>query len=267
MKRSTQIGIASGAIVLLLGIGMGWILSKAEKYPAGLDWKGFDSYWMVESEDPDYRVEFVGEGVEILAPKGLTMWYRKPIEAPCVIEYDARVMLEREGDRLSDLNCFWMATDPAAEDIFARSAERGGKFANCATLQLYYVGYGGNFNSTTRFRRYNGMPDPALLQEYTDPEHLLQPNRWYHIRLVCSDPTVMAGSGSSVMAGSDRPSPTVEYWIDGQKLFEYTDPAPLTRGWFGFRTTLSRTQFKGFRVSTRHPGLDPGSPSTELPTN
>ena len=250
MKRSTQIGIVSGALVLLLGVGMALLLSKAEKYPDGLSWKAFDSYWSVESESPDYRVEFVGEGVEITAPKGLTMWYRKPVEAPCVIEYDARVMQEREGDRLSDLNCFWMASDPAAEDVFARAAERGGKFANCATLQLYYVGYGGNYNSTTRFRRYNGMPDPALLQEYTDPAHLLEANRWYHIRLVCGAP---AGSDNSVMAGSDRPSMRVEYWIDGERLFDYTDPTPLASGWFGFRTTLSRTQFRGFRITqTRH---------------
>jgi len=250
MKRSTQIGIASGVIILLLGIGMGWILSKAEKYPAGLDWKGFDSYWMVESEDPDYQVEFVGEGVEILAPKGLTMWYRKPVEAPCVIEYDARVMQEREGDRLSDLNCFWMASDPAEEDVLARAAERGGKFANCAALQLYYVGCGGNYNSTTRFRRYDGKPDPALLQEYTDPAHLLEPNRWYHIRLVCENGRV-------------------QYWRDDQLLFDYTDPQPLTRGWFGFRTTLSRTQFRGFRVTQpRHSPTPIGeSPSDSVTTN
>ena len=234
MSFGTKVGIASGALVLLLGAGMGWILSRAEKYPAALDWKGFDSYWTIESESPDYAVEFVEDGVEIASPKGLTMWYDTPVETPCVIEYDARVMLEREGDRLSDLNCFWMASDPAAEDIFARSAERGGKFANCATLQLYYVGYGGNYNSTTRFRRYNGMPDPALLQEYTDPEHLLQPNHWYHIRLVCSEGRT-------------------EYWIDGERLFAYDDPDPLTRGWFGFRTTLSRTQFKGFKISQYHP--------------
>ena len=241
MNFGTKVGIASGALVLLLGAGIACLLSKHEKYPAGLDWKAFDSYWTVESESPDYRVDFVGEGVEITAPKGLTLWYGKPVEAPCTIEYEARVMQEVEGDRLSDLNCFWMASDPAAEDIFARSAKRGGKFSNCATLQLYYVGYGGNYNSTTRFRRYNGMPDPALLQEYTDPAHLLQPNHWYRIRLVCGAPTVMAGS--------DRPSMHVEYWIDGEKLFEYDDPAPLTRGWFGFRTTLSRTQLRKFTIT------------------
>ncbi|MCR4860665.1 MAG: DUF6250 domain-containing protein [Bacteroidales bacterium] len=227
MTFGTKIGIASGALVLLLGAGIAWLLSGTEGYPDGLNWKAFDSYWTVESESPDYRVEFVGEGVELTAPKGLTMWYKKPMEGDGVIEYDARVMLEREGDRLSDLNCFWKASDPAAEDIFARSAERGGKFANCATLQLYYVGYGGNYNSTTRFRRYNGMPDPALLREYTDPAHLLVANHWYHIRLVCADGKV-------------------EYWRDGELLFDYDDPEPLTRGWFGFRTTLARVQIKHF---------------------
>ena len=231
MRQSTKIGIASAALVLLLGIGMGLLLSRAEQYPDGLNWKAFDSYWTVESESPDYRVEFVGEGVEITAPRGLTMWYRKPMEGDGVIEYDARVMLEREGDRLSDLNCFWMATDPAAEDVFARMDQRRGVFANCATLQLYYVGFGGNYNSTTRFRRYNGMPNPALLQEYTDPEHLLEANRWYHIRLVCE-------------------GGRVEYWRDGELLFDYTDPEPLTRGWFGFRTTLSRVQVKHFKYTS-----------------
>ena len=221
MTQGTKIGIASGILVLLLGAGIAWLLSGYEKYPDGLNIKAFDSYWTVESESPDYKVDFVGEGVEILAPKGLTLWYRKPMEGDVVIEYEARVMQEREGDRLSDLNCFWMATDPAAEDRVARSAERGGK---------YYVGYGGNYNSTTRFRRYNGMPNPALLQEYTDPAHLLQPNHWYHIRLACQ-------------------GGRVTYTIDGQTLFDYTDPAPLTRGWFGFRTTLSRTQLRGFTVT------------------
>ena len=54
----------------------------------------------------------------------------------------------------------------------------------------FYVGYGGNDNTTTRFRRYYGQfydIDEArinpLIKEYTDPVHLLKPNRWYHIRI------------------------------------------------------------------------------------
>ena len=53
------------------------------------------------------------------------------------------------------------------------------------------MGYGGNYNSTTRFRRYDGneagITDPkvrpAILKEYTDTEHLLKANHWYHIKI------------------------------------------------------------------------------------
>ena len=33
---------------------------------------------------------------------------------------------------------------------------RNGEFKNYNTLDLYYVGYGGNDNGTTRFREYHG---------------------------------------------------------------------------------------------------------------
>lgn len=52
------------------------------------------------------------------------------------------------------------------------------------------MGYGGNHNSTTRFRQYYGG-GPSLndsiarpvIKEYTDPAHLLFPNQWYHIQI------------------------------------------------------------------------------------
>ena len=196
----------------------------------GRNARSFDKRWYVESESPDYKVSVDKGTVEILSPKGLTMWFRKEMKGNIVIEYDARVMEEREGDRLSDLNCFWMASDPEEGSVFARSSERNGVFANCAQMQLYYVGYGGNHNSTTRFRRYYGKPNPAIVTEYKDPQHLLKANHWYHIKLVCKDGNV-------------------QYWIDGEQLVDYDDAAPLTHGWFGFRTTLSRTQFKNFTYS------------------
>lgn len=196
---------------------------------------GFDNgkvskYWQVESESPDYKVS-VADGVcEITAPKGLTMWYKQKMSGNVVIEYDAKVFQEKEGDRLSDMNCFWMATDPKAASVFSRLKERSGVFANCSQMALYYVGYGGNSNTTTRFRRYNGEPDPALVAEYTDKENLLQPNRWYHIKLVAQ-------------------GNIIQYWLDGKLLFDYRDSAPYREGWFGFRTTQSRTAIKNFSYS------------------
>ena len=50
-----------------------------------------------------------------------------------------------------------MASDPESpDDLWARAGWRSGIFARCYTLRLYYVGYGGNHNRTTRFRRYDG---------------------------------------------------------------------------------------------------------------
>lgn len=195
---------------------------------SGLNEKDFEKYWMVESESPDYTISFNEGACEITAPKGLTLWYKEKMSGNVVIEYDAIVYDEKEGDRLSDLNCFWMASDPEAESVFERLETRNGIFANCAQMKLYYVGYGGNYNSTTRFRRYNGQPGPAIIQEYSDPDHLLKPNHWYHIKLVCQDGKV-------------------QYWIDGELLFDYIDEEPYTEGWFGFRTTLSRTGIKNFK--------------------
>lgn len=189
--------------------------------------ENFEKFWTVESESPDYEVNLHDDYCEIVAPKGLTLWYNEKLSGDVAIEYDALVYDELEADRLSDLNCFWMATDPKADDVFARSGERNGVFANCAQLKLYYVGYGGNHNSTTRFRRYTGEPGPAIIREYTDEAHLLKPNHWYHIKLVCD-------------------GGKVQYWIDGELLFDYTDEDPYTEGWFGFRTTLSRTAIKNF---------------------
>lgn len=206
-------------------------LSCREEVVSALNASEFDKYWTVESEDPAYSISFKDGFCEITAPKGLTLWRNEKISGNVTIEYDACVVVEDESDRLSDLNCFWMASDPRAADIWENMDNRGGVFANCASLQLYYVGYGGNWNSTTRFRRYNGEPAPPVILEYTDEAHLLQANKWYHIVLKCID-----GNTS--------------YSIDGNEIFEWTDPEPLREGWFGFRTTLSRTRIKNFYYNT-----------------
>ena len=73
-----------------------------------------------------------------------------------MIQYEATVVSAGgPNDRVSDLNSFWMATDPRTpEDLFAH--DRSGKFAEYNLLDMYYVGLGGNGNTTTRFRRYIG---------------------------------------------------------------------------------------------------------------
>ena len=92
---------------------------------SALNRRDFNKYWRVESESKDYRVTFRGDTCELLSPKGLTLWRRQQYDANTVVEYDAMVVDEgQEGDRLSDMNCFWLASDPRHDVIWRRAAWR-----------------------------------------------------------------------------------------------------------------------------------------------
>ena len=191
------------------------------------------SHWLVEQQ-PGGMVT-VREGALVIDDAGgCTVWLRKEIAAPVIITYEATVRAAGgPHDRVSDLNCFWMATDPAAPagSVPANVTRRRGAFADYDSLRLYYVGCGGNTNTTTRFRRYTGTGARPLLPEHdrTAPEFLLRGNTAYRITLV-------AAGGRA------------EFFRDGRAIFEYADPDPLTRGWFGFRTVHSRIEIRHFRV-------------------
>ena len=206
--------------------------ARQANMPSGLNKKEFSKFWQVESEAPDYQVTFQGDTCELTAPKGLTLWRKQLFTQNTIVEYDAMVT----SDRLSDLNCFWLASDPQEKDIWKRASWRNGIFTRCYTLQMYYLGYGGNHNTTTRFRRYTGddrgvddaLYRPAILKEYTDKAHLLRPDHWYHVKI-------------ESVEGRTR------FFIDNELIVDYCDPQPLQRGWFGFRTTLSRVRIANFQ--------------------
>lgn len=235
----------------LLLIGCAPVCLCAQKISSdrsGLNAKEFKKYWKVESESPDYRVAFLKDTVELYAPQGLTLWRKEKMSGDVTIEYDACIMDEgKPGDRLSDLNCFWMASDPLhPDDLWKRSSWRKGIFRHCYSLQMYYVGYGGNHNSTTRFRRYDGDYEavekenklPAILTEYTDREHLLEANKWYRVKIT--------SQGNKI-----------SYYINGERLVDYRDPHPHRSGWFGFRTTLARARITNFRYTESMPDEGP----------
>lgn len=206
---------------------------------SGLNQKQFNKYWKIESESPNYRLTFMGDTCEILSPKGLTLWRKEKMQANMTVEYDVCVVDEgKEGDRLSDMNCFWLASDPHQKDIWKRADWRSGIFLRCYTLQTYYLGYGGNSNTTTRFRRYGGneagvsdeSQRPPILQEYTDASHLLKANHWYHLKI-------------------EGKHGHVRFYVDDELLVDYCDPNPLESGWFGFRTTWSRIRMTNFKYA------------------
>ncbi len=204
---------------------------------AAFDPDQFNTYWTVEGQE--YEIRFWSDTIEIEVIKGFTMWRNEKYSGHIEINYQACVMDEgRPNDRLSDLNCFWMAQDPLyPDDLFKRQEWRAGIFDHYYTLNQYYMGYGGNYNTTTRFRKYDGdfeafqtnKTRPAILTEYTDEEHLLKPNHWYNIRIVCE-------------------GKQIKYYMDDELIVNYTDETPYTSGYFGFRTTKARVRVTGFNV-------------------
>ncbi len=140
--------------------------------------------WRVESESSQYKViQNGGDTLEIVSPKGLTLWNVSPLYGDVTVEFDAQVVMTAPNDRLSDLNTFFMASDPKAKNIWTNMSVRDGVFSRQTALQMYYLGYGGNYNTTTRFRRYTGNGQPPVIREYKDASHLLKSNHWYHIKI------------------------------------------------------------------------------------
>ena len=238
-ERASLAGISFGRWLSLarLGaaiLGLPLLLPAAEQPNSALFSDDFDHdlrQWSVE-QVPGGRV-FVADGALVIEDVGgSAVWFRSLLTAPVEISYEAEVVV-RGGphDRLSDLNCFWMAQDPK-QPAGALPVGRSGRFPDYDNLFTYYVGYGGNNNTTTRFRRYDGTSERPLLPEHDlrDAKFLLVPNHAYQIRIVVR-------------------RDTTEFWRDGAKIFSFTDPHPLTSGYFAFRTVRSHLVIRHFKVS------------------
>lgn len=189
------------------------------------------SNWMIEQRDGG-TVEISDGQMDIDDANGCTVWFKQKFEGNIVIEYDA-VVLDKGGknDRVSDLNCFWMASDTDNIDFFANSTVRGGKFQNYHKLQLYYVGLGGHDNTKTRFRRYAGGGERPCLPEHdlSDKQFLITANQVNSIRLV-------------VYNG------TIQYHRNNQLIYDFKDEHPYTTGYFGIRTYKNHMLIDNFKV-------------------
>lgn len=195
--------------------------------------------WSVESSSSKLNIIQKEDTLEVFAFDGLTLWYNKKLTGDYQITYKAKVIMkEGPNDRLSDLNCFWGANDPKhPDDIFAQAAWRRGLFKRYNTLDLYYVGYGGNNNTTTRFRRYYskyyGKDNENLrpvIKEYTDKNHLLKPNTWYEITIIVK--------GNKTL-----------YKVNNELLFEREITKGECDGYFGLRMWKNHTIFTNFRIT------------------
>ena len=185
--------------------------------------------WIAEIEPTPDAVSTVytqNNSLMLNTKGGVTVWLNKLLKGDMQIEYDRQVLVDTgKNDRLSDLNQFWMASDPHNPNLFTRN----GKFEAYNNLQLYYVGMGGNTNKTTRFRKYQSSGTKPVIKEYLDEPHLLKANKIYHIKIIVN-------------------KGVTSYWVDGDCYFTWTDPTLLTSGYFGFRSTWSRQEIKNFKI-------------------
>ena len=185
------------------------------------------SQWAIEVEPSQHsEVKIKNKKLLIDVDGGATVWLRQKLTGNVMIEYTRKVIVgSGRNDRLSDLNMFWMANDTHNDNLFTRM----GAFREYDSLLLYYVGMGGNTNTTTRLRKYEGNGARTLLQEHLDSAHLLQPNHEYQIRII---------SFNGVQ----------EFYVDDKHFFTFKDPQPITSGYFGFRTVQSKQEIDNFKV-------------------
>jgi len=247
-KRKSGAGAAIRVAGLLLALGVGpWAAAAGHELYRD-DFAGDLRQWIVE-QMPGGAVTTHDGALDIETARGCTVWFRTPLDAPVRISYEVtplpRVVASDQPafrseaasgplSPVTDVNCFWMARDlRSPADLFAPGLKRTGLLSDYDILLTYYVGFGSNNNTTTRFRRYAGDGTRPLLPAYDrrDSRFLLTPSHPYHITLVAQNGVA-------------------EFWRDGERIFAFPDSAPLTRGWFGFRTVRSHLLIRHFVVET-----------------
>ena len=194
------------------------------------DFTTFDpARWAVEAEDGPATVYVRDHALYLDSARGLTVWLRQPLAGAYEVTFTRTVLDEgKPHDRVSDLNLFWLAQLDEVSSPQGRFA-RSGQLDTYNSVRLFYAGIGGNGNTTTRFRYYDGSGERGLLQEYLAAPYLLRANHAYKIRLLVN------AAGTAL-------------YVDGQRFF--SAPGPIaSSGYFGFRTTKSRQKIEHFAVT------------------
>jgi hypothetical protein len=183
--------------------------------------------WIAEIEPLPNSKVFTHDNKLVLDTKGgVTVWYNQVLTGNYEILFKRKIILaDGKNDRLSDLNVFWLVETPNNTNLFTRT----GKFEDYDSLNMYYVGMGGNTNTTTRFRKYEANTQRKLLAEKNEAKYLLKPNHEYQIKIVVKDKST-------------------SFWVDGEKFFEANDEHFPSKSYFGFRSTFSHQEIWDFEV-------------------
>lgn len=186
--------------------------------------------WVIELEYPEKsHVDVTDEGLVIDSYGGATLWLDTLLTGDYLIQYEREISLDKgENKRLSDLNQFWLAQEPRNG---LKLRPRNGSLDSYNDLKLFYVGIGGNNNSTTRFRRYDGSGKRILLAEKNEKPFLLE-----------------AGRSDTISTFVRASKKQTEVWINGKLLFA-DGGIESTKGYFGIRLTASRQVIKWLTIS------------------
>lgn len=238
-----QVPAAQGESVT--GVAAGTVLF-ADDFNSGL------AQWQVEAQDPATAVATRNGELDVLSPEGVTLWFRHRLSGNYEIRFSATPLPESfKGDpeRFSDLNVFWNASLPGAQNGDPTQAGLDGTLASYNGLHLYYVGFGANGNRTTRLRRYDGTPQRPQLAGYAVPAEATADD-------LLGDPPayarLSAGKPVAVRIVSRLPDSggrgLLQFFADDRLIFEYRDSDPYIGGWFAFRTTRSHFRLQNFSV-------------------
>ena len=76
------------------------------------------SNWNVEFEKPETSsLKIIDGKLDVSTSIGATIWFKTQLSGNIMITYDVKIIDEDCAfDRVSDLNAFWMATDPSNPD-------------------------------------------------------------------------------------------------------------------------------------------------------
>ncbi len=139
-------------------------LPAARRGPTALllpsdEFRAVSRHWHIEAEQPEREPSLRHGVLDIDAPRGRhAVVQARARRVRCASSSKPRRLPQADpNDQVSDLNVFWMASNAdGTRPVFARA--RSGTFAEYNDLLTYYVGLGGNRNTTSRFRRYVGEP-------------------------------------------------------------------------------------------------------------
>jgi hypothetical protein len=167
---------------------------------------------------------------DIVFRKMSNCFLRKKFKAPVAFDCTITpVPTDEFTAGITDAIILWMAGKPDGDLISyldEQTSRQQSQLSVIVPLNLYWVDFGGNNNTTTRLRK---NPYRHMIRQFTDKKRLLQRSRSFDI-------TAAQNNGF------------VEFLVDGQPWIRSFDPHALEAGHIGFRAFCSDLELHSLKV-------------------